>query len=247
MKRTYNVAAALDHLKRQGKIYNPVTENIINNTKRNRLSIQRQIGEYQSNKLVLISCTKSKAFTGSQKSMRASDAYCSPLFQKSKTFAQDRGLDYAILSAKHGLVWPNEKISDYDLTLSELSSTERQKWSEKVAQEIHRWRDKNSARMNNGIKTSRRFNTEGTVIALAGKSYTVPLSRGLDWYYDNFNEHPIELEEPLEGLQIGERLAELNKENHKGKKWQSLKGDWWMRRRKTNEGTFTWGKRNGRW
>ncbi len=203
--RRYSVGVVLDHLKRQGKIYNPVTENIINNTKRNRLSIQRQIKRYQKDKLVLISCSKSKAFTGN-KTMRASEAYCSPLFQKSKMFAQDRGLDYAILSAKHGLVWPNEQISDYDLTLSELTPAEREKWSQNVAKEIHRWRS----------STSR-----GTakVIVLAGKSYTEPLTREL-WNHIGIT---LELEEPLEGLQVGERLAKLNRENLQGKKWREVK------------------------
>lgn len=196
---------SLRHSNIPPSIYNPITKNIIQNTSGNRQSIRRQILNYQRNKLVLIACSKTKAFSGDEK-IKAGDAYCSPLFQKSRRWAESRGLDYAIISAKYGLVWPNEQIKDYDLMLNELTKSQKKQWGARVAKEIHRWRLKNDFKKDKNGWVS----ADGTIITLAGKAYTDPLESSLATFSTMRNEEPIEVEQPLEGLQVGQRLSKLN-------------------------------------
>ena len=186
------------------QLYNPITQNVIQNTARNRKSVIRQIENYRKNKLVLIACSKTKAFLGDEK-LRAENAYCSRLFQKSRRWAELRGMDWAVISAKHGIIWPHEKIEDYDLMFGELTPNEKQKWAEKAAHDIHKWR------LRRGDFRERWTPPKGKVIVFAGKAYTEPLRRGLKHFQMSRNETGIEVEEPLEGLQIGERLRELDK------------------------------------
>ena len=165
-------------------VFNPITKRFIQNNSRNRVSIRNQIRNYQNKRLVLIACSKTKSFSGDEK-IRASEAYCSPLFEKSRQWAISRGLDYAIISAKYGLVFPSEEIEDYDLMVTELSKARKKQWAEDIADRLPK--------------------SKRVISVLAGKSYSIPLRNALPESYV--------VEEPLEGLQVGERLSKLNKEN----------------------------------
>ena len=69
--------------------------------------------------------------------------------------------------------------------VTELSKARREQWAKDIA---------------------KRLPTEKKIISvLAGKSYSVPLKKALP--------ESIVVEEPLEGLQVGERLSKLNKDN----------------------------------
>ena len=69
--------------------------------------------------LGLISCTKSKQ----SYSCRASEMYqASDLFRKAYSYATENYDFVAILSAKYGLLFPDDKIEPYDLTLNDMSS-----------------------------------------------------------------------------------------------------------------------------
>jgi hypothetical protein len=188
--------------RRYGSIWNPITRRRIQNTKANRDSIIRQVLKYRQNRLVLISCSKTKAFKG-EESLKAKDAYCSPLFNKSKEWAEGKGLNWAVISARHGVVWPNEEIEDYDLTLGELSKEQKSKWANMVASQLYVWSQDSS--VENAEESPQ-------VIALAGKAYTEPLKKGLKSFFAEGGQE-ITVEEPLEGLQVGERLSKLTKEN----------------------------------
>ena len=80
-------------------------------------------------KLGLVSCTKSKR----DYPCKAYQMYYpSNLFTKAYGYAK-RNYDIAtILSAKYGLLLPDDEIEPYDLTLKTMSRQKRQKWSEKV-------------------------------------------------------------------------------------------------------------------
>jgi hypothetical protein len=56
----------------------------------------------------------------------------SDLFTKAYSYATKKYDSVAILSAKHGLLLPDEEIQPYDLTLNNMSSDEVKAWSEKV-------------------------------------------------------------------------------------------------------------------
>jgi hypothetical protein len=65
----------------------------------------------------LISCSKTK---GTHRDL-ARHIYVSPLYRKSVMVAEGWGLSFSILSAKHGLLDPDETIEPYDLTLKGAS------------------------------------------------------------------------------------------------------------------------------
>jgi uncharacterized protein DUF6884 len=65
----------------------------------------------------LISCSKSK---GSHRDL-ARNMYVSPLYRKSLMVAEGWGLSFSILSAKRGLLHPDEIIEPYDLRSPKLA------------------------------------------------------------------------------------------------------------------------------
>jgi Domain of unknown function (DUF4145) len=130
------------------------------------------------NSLFLVSCVSEKH----DRPMPARVLYCSLWFQKARAFVEGQGARWFILSAKYGLVAPDQVIDPYDETLNEKSVEERQKWSKKVVQEL------------------RLHCTPGTsIVLLAGEKYRQFLLPGL-------RELGCSVEVPMEGLGIGEQL-----------------------------------------
>ncbi len=82
--------------------------------------------------LVLISCSKEKQ----EGSHAARSLYQGLLFKKSVAWAENRGLDWAVLSARYGLVHPDKIIASYDQTLTAMNSKERDVWSRRVRREL---------------------------------------------------------------------------------------------------------------
>ena len=79
--------------------------------------------------LGLISCTKSKK----NYPCKASEMYsASDLFRKAYAYAVKNYDFVAILSAKYGLLFPEDEIEPYDLTLNNMKSQQRKEWAEKV-------------------------------------------------------------------------------------------------------------------
>src|SRR5258708_22437215 len=85
-----------------------------------------------SNCHALISCSKSK---GGHRDL-ARNMYVSPLYRKSMMVAEGWGLSFSILSAKHGLLNPNDVIEPYDLTLKGASKQFKSDWARKVDGQI---------------------------------------------------------------------------------------------------------------
>jgi len=82
----------------------------------------------------LVSCAKTK-LRGCHEARRL---YVSALFQKAFIFAEITYDRVYILSAKHGLLRPDDRIRDYDVTLNHLSSNEQKRWSELVLRQLER-------------------------------------------------------------------------------------------------------------
>jgi len=83
--------------------------------------------------LGLVSCTKSKR----SYPCKAYEMYSpSNLFKKAYRYATRRYDKVVILSAKYGLLFPNDEIEPYELTLKSVSTKERRQWSNKVFKQM---------------------------------------------------------------------------------------------------------------
>src|SRR5258708_5083272 len=84
-----------------------------------------------SRTVCIISCTAHKR----DARMPAENLYSSDLFYKSRRFAQAHFDSWLILSAKHGLIKPDQIIEPYDCKLSSLSAPERAKLTKIVSRQ----------------------------------------------------------------------------------------------------------------
>lgn len=85
-------------------------------------------------KVVFISCVSKKL---SHKA-KAQDLYVSPLFKLNLAYAKKLKPDKIyILSAKHGLLRPNDTIAPYDTTLNTMHDRERRVWGARVMTQLH--------------------------------------------------------------------------------------------------------------
>jgi hypothetical protein len=133
--------------------------------------------------VVLVGCSATKALSARP----AKDLYTGPLFRLSRAYAERRGLPWAILSALHGLVMPDEVLDPYEL--SALSLRARGKAAHKA------W----------GEKTADRIEIEfpgARFVFLAGQNYRPAVER--------FGEKRVS--DPMKGLGIGRRLQWLRRE-----------------------------------
>ena len=135
-----------------------------------------------TNPVVLLSCVKSKR----AQRCRAGDMYISPLFQKMMAYGQS--LDpkrLFILSAKYGLLSPDDLIEPYELTLKKMKVGERRAWAQSVL----------AALRQNCDLDAHQF------VFLAG----VP-------YRENLVPHIKHYTVPMEGLDFGTQLQWLGQQ-----------------------------------
>lgn len=134
--------------------------------------------------IVLLSCTKAKL----DKPSLAKELYSpSPTFQKTLDYGKQLNPDKMyILSAKHHLVPLDKTLSPYDLTLKDMKKDEKEKWGEKVISQMK----------SVGINLEKdRFTF------LTGSEYMKPLTKHIP---------DSNIETPLEGKRMGERMKWLN-------------------------------------
>lgn len=81
--------------------------------------------------IALVACAAAKV-----QSAAAKDLYVSSLFRKSRTFAERNADSWYILSAKHGLVSPDQVIEPYDLTLNRMPIADRRPWAAHVNRQL---------------------------------------------------------------------------------------------------------------
>jgi len=138
-------------------------------------------GAGQAVDLVLVSCSKRKRATAAP----AQDLYTSPLFRKSRTYAESTGVPWFVLSAKHGLVSPETVLEPYDVTLSTTHREYRREWARRVLSQLG----------------EARGSLDGKSIEIhAGAAYTTSLRPLLE-------ARGALVSEPLHGLRQGQRLA----------------------------------------
>ncbi len=137
-------------------------------------------------KIVLLSCTKSKL----DKPAPAQELYsASPMFQKTLEYGKSLKPDKMyILSAKHHLVPLTKELAPYDKTLKDMPKDEKDAWGEETLKQMK----------SVGINPQ-----NDKFIFLTGSEYMKPLTKHI----------PEEnIEKPMEGRRMGERLKWLNQQ-----------------------------------
>lgn len=131
--------------------------------------------------VILVGCVKLKRQTPSL----AKDLYASPLWRARRQYAEASGRPWLILSAKHGLLDPNERVRPYDLALGALPAPERRAWGQRVVAQLH----------------GRLGLLQGATFELhAGAAYCRAIEAPL-------LAHAAKLQVPFAGLGLGEQLA----------------------------------------
>lgn len=144
-------------------------------------SIQEQPGLDVASDLVLVACVKQKLTHPAP----ARDLYTSDLFCKQREYAERAGVPWFILSAKHGLVAPDQELEPYNLHLAETSAAYRASWGARVLKQLE----------------SAASPLHGRIIEVhAGAAYA-------DAIRDRLGREGAQVSEPLRGLQLGHRLA----------------------------------------
>lgn len=120
---------------------------------------------------------------------KAKELYNSPWFHKVLSIVERMGDKWYIISAEHGLLNPDQIISDYDTTLLTMKKNQREKWANKVLKDF-----------------IPLVESGDTVVMLAGK------------YYREFLEQPLTekgviIEVPTKHLTTGKQLEWLDKQN----------------------------------
>lgn len=137
------------------------------------------------NRIAFVGCVKAK----NPGPLSAQDKYASPLFLASKRYALREADHWYILSAKYGLLSPDDIVEDYDLTLKTMSREQCRQWARRVAAQLQE---------RNAISTG------NTIIWLTGLDYSRDLVPLMPRQRHSF---------PLQGLKLGPRLQWLNRAN----------------------------------
>lgn len=142
-------------------------------------------------RVALVGCGKAKL----DQAAPARELYTSNLFKLSARYAQEAFDGWYVVSALHGLVEPERVVAPYDFSLAEMRVPERESWAARVASLLCR----------------RERGAHFTL--LAGGHYRY-LSGYLRWTMVDGYIGPLRgavagVDEPLEGLGIGLRMAAL--------------------------------------
>ena len=131
--------------------------------------------------IALVSCVKTKRSSAT----RAGDLYISPLFRAWREYAIRNADAWYILSAKYGLLHPDQVVEPYELTLKKLRKPERVAWAKCVQAQL-----------------STALPTTADVIFLGGTHYREELVPFL-------RTHGYTVSIPFEGLRSGRQLQRL--------------------------------------
>jgi hypothetical protein len=152
--------------------------------------------------VVLIGCCGSKL----DHAAPARELYTSTLFKKARAYAEALGGEWAILSALHGLVMPDQVLEPYDCTFKDVRAR-----SSSPSAAVEEWGRKTQAALRARWPGARFVFLGGRDYAacLRGYGSTVVSGRTID------RLNPLDAAEPLAGLGIGERLAWLDRETER--------------------------------
>lgn len=106
--------------------------------------------------LYLVACVSKKL----DRRAPAADLYRSDWFRKARSYVEEIGAPWYVLSAAHGLVEPTKRLAPYDATLRDPTAAERRLWGEKTVRQLRR-------------AIGPRY--AGPIVFLAGRLYREPL------------------------------------------------------------------------
>jgi len=135
-----------------------------------------------------VSCVSRKASAPAP----AKDLYVSDWFLKAHAYVEFTGAPWFILSAKYGLVPPDQVIAPYELTLNKMPVADRRRWAEKVFDQL-----------------AKQTQKPERILMLAGARYREFLEPGL-------TAMGVQVDVPMQGLRIGEQLSWLNQQSQHG-------------------------------
>ena len=134
-------------------------------------------------RICLVACSSKKRALAD----KAAELYTSSLFMRSRAWASTHSDYWFIVSARNGLVRPDEIIDPYDVLLDDYGIRRRRTWGEQV------------------IERLRRLCPEmKEIILLTGTMYRQPL-------LDALRKYDYKVYSPLQGSGIGEQLAWLSR------------------------------------
>ena len=160
----------------------------------------------------LVGCGKSKL----SRPAPAKDLYIGPLFRLSRAWVERFCDEWGILSAKHGLVMPNQVVEPYDVSMASLDKDYRRQWTLHTNWLLYeRFKDLwelvrgpvETVPMEDGhlVEHQPIIGLRGVeFVFLAGEAYASCLSDPFDRAY------PATF--PLRGMGVGKRLQWLSRE-----------------------------------
>ena len=138
-------------------------------------------------RVVLVSCVKKKGKTDAP----AKNLYTSQLFRGMRRYAEQSAGAWYILSAKYGLLRPDEVVAPYEQTLNAMPKADRLAWAGRVQQAL-----------------LMLLPAGAEVVILAGKRYRENIVPFLE-------RHGFAVTVPMAGLAFGSQLRWL-KEHVRG-------------------------------
>ena len=143
--------------------------------------------------LVLVGCGAAK----NPGKLPAREKYSSNYSHLKNEYAEVVGDDWFIVSAKYGVVHPDERIDDYDVTVRDMNAEERENWGNRTGNEIVEEVDR---------IIDDRDEVIDEIHLLLGSAYQEPLMEDLLW----LEARGVELVKPFEDTSgIGEQMAKL--------------------------------------
>ena len=133
--------------------------------------------------IYLVSCVSKKQM----ESCKARDMYQSDWFKKARAFVEPTGMPWYILSAKYGLVSPDDTIAPYEQSLNTMAIGDRHAWADQVMEGLNPLVSKDDA-----------------VVILAGGRYR-------EFIVPRLQRLAAKVSVPMEGMRIGEQLSWLGK------------------------------------
>lgn len=159
-----------------------------------RSSLEPAVQPGRKPDIVLIGCAKTKRPVAAE----ARDLYTSDYFLKMRRYAETSGVPWYILSAKHGLVAPNDWVEPYDLYLPDTSRDYRRTWAQKVGEQLEHAAGSLSGKLVEVHAGSAYVDAIGPVLRALGADLQdrlegLSIGRRLSWYLQHENQAGIEI------------------------------------------------------
>ena len=142
---------------------------------------------------VLVGCGKAKH----DGRLPAKEKYSSNYFGLKRDYAETVGDEWCIISAKYGVLEPDQEIDDYDTTVRDMGASERALWGNLTGHNLVKWLTE--------LEEEQGYPAE--VHLLLGSAYQEPMADTIRFLEESSN---VDVVRPFEGTSgIGEQMAEL--------------------------------------